>query len=264
MRISLAGVFCSPDLMVKAPKCWLAPRKLVMVVSMRQGRSARGAFLAGVALAALGSGVPPAVAAATTTASVGTYNAGKAGKIKVLVIRADRTSTTARTIGVQFVTGAYYASDSAGIAPGKGCALFSLNQVKCARGKIAGVITYGTNGDDFLGIYARRKQLVRVYGFGGADEIQAGAKGGPAFLFGGGGPDLIKGNGSHALLAGGGGPDHLFGGEGRDRLFGGKGIDVLDAKWGPKDTDLKISCGPGDDKHERAKVDKQDPQPVGC
>jgi len=98
------------------------------------------------------------------------------------------------------------------------------------------VITYGTNGMDFI-FTGRENDL--IYALGGPDVVYS-AEGndtiyggdGTDLLFGDGGNDVIYGeNGSDALF-GGNGNDFLSGGNDGDFLYGGGGDDTLDGGTG--------------------------------
>jgi Ca2+-binding RTX toxin-like protein len=88
-----------------------------------------------------------------------------------------------------------------------------------------------------------------------------GGKGGDG-LFGSVGGDALVGGGGNDVLVGRGGNDELFGGRGSDLLSGGPGLDRLFAADGRRDRGL--SCGPGSNRRERAKVDRLDPKPKSC
>jgi Ca2+-binding RTX toxin-like protein len=91
-------------------------------------------------------------------------------------------------------------------------------------------------------------------------------------LVGLGGADRLTGNAlDTAFAVPAAEADTLFGGKGRDfllgdqtgsRLFGGPGIDRIDAK--DKHHEKVISCGPGNDRRERATRDGGDPHPISC
>jgi hypothetical protein len=91
---------------------------------------------------------------------------------------------------------------------------------------------------------------------------------GPDELIGHGGDDLIYGDGfisgygARDTLSGGGGGDQLDGGEGGDALLGGFGIDLLHARDHTRD--LRLNCGPGDNRLEKAFRDPQDPAARRC
>jgi Ca2+-binding RTX toxin-like protein len=116
----------------------------------------------------------------------------------------------------------------------------------------------GGDGDDVL------------IGQHGSDTLLGDA--GSDFLLGGDGPDnlrgwigadRIRGDNGNDLLAGGPDGDMLKGGFGHDRLRGKGGTDRLIARDGTRD--LKISCGPGANRLERAKRDKRlDPRAKSC
>lgn len=86
-------------------------------------------------------------------------------------------------------------------------------------------------------------------------------------LEGGPGADTLSGSAQRTIssrrpyISGGPGNDKLSS-DGGQRLRGEGGIDTIDAKNGVGD--FAIDCGPGNNKKEKAKRDKEDPKPVSC
>lgn len=105
----------------------------------------------------------------------------------------------------------------------------------------------GDAGDTLIGNGAANS----LAGGPGADRLR-GLAGGDSLD---GGPALDK-------LFGGPGNDRLTGGRGRDFLFGEVGLDLLLARDGTRDG--AISCGPGANRREGARVDRRDPRPRSC
>ncbi len=83
-------------------------------------------------------------------------------------------------------------------------------------------------------------------------------------LKGQGGNDKVLGKSGLDYVIGGDGGDKLNGGPDRDKLIGGNGIDHLLALDGG--FDAPISCGPGNNAQESAKIDPGgvDPAPISC
>lgn len=99
----------------------------------------------------------------------------------------------------------------------------------------------------------------------------AGAGGGGGdLLVGRGGNDVFAPESGRNVLLGGPGNDRLYGGPDPERFFGGPGIDQIFARNVNKrnnparDRDRTINCGPGNNRRERATVDRADPRPISC
>ena len=90
---------------------------------------------------------------------------------------------------------------------------------------------------------------------GGPKQDKLGGQGGNYKVLGKGGLDYV---------VGGDGGDRLNGGPDRDKIIGGNGIDHLFALDGG--FDAPISCGPGNNAQESAKIDPGgiDPAPISC
>lgn len=132
-------------------------------------------------------------------------------------------------------------------------------------------------GSDDCDLIRGRRGNDRIFGYGCADTIHAGAgddwvTGGPYqedegdYIDGGPGNDVLDGGRAPQseyslrddLLLGRAGTDVLRGGPGRDVLSGGKGNDTIRARDGEPD---RIDCGPGRDI---ALVDKLDRVAANC
>jgi hypothetical protein len=80
---------------------------------------------------------------------------------------------------------------------------------------------------------------------------------------GAGGDDRLQDGPDGDRLAGGPGNDFMKGKRGSDVMKGKKGIDRIRAKDGLRD--VKISCGPGTNRLEKAIRDRRlDPKPRSC
>lgn len=142
------------------------------------------------------------------------------------------------------------------------------------RGDIERVLT-GTGGDSVTG-----DNSSETLGGGDGNDTLIGNGGGDS-LFGFGGDDLLFGNNGGDSMFGALGNDRMFGGPSGDRLVGGfdndalwgdtgsdrmkgkEGIDVIRTRDGTRDR--RINCGPGPNKLEFAKRDKQlDPRAKRC
>ena len=149
----------------------------------------------------------------------------------------------------------------------------SVNRRDTVRGDVENVA--GTPGVDLLVGDGSGETLAG----GAGDDILVGQAGsdtlvgdaGSDFMSGGDGPDLVlgwigadrmRGDNGNDLLAGGPDDDVLKGGFGHDRLRGKGGADRLLARDATRD--LRISCGPGANRLERAKRDKIDPRAKSC
>jgi Ca2+-binding RTX toxin-like protein len=134
----------------------------------------------------------------------------------------------------------------------------------------------GTAQADLLAGDSSSETLIGAAG----DDTLVGNNGGDTLL-GLEGNDLIFGGEGRDLLMGWLGADKLFGGRDRDRVSGGPdndlvvgnhGADILKGKGGidrlrarDHTRDLRINCGPGANKAERAKRDKRlDPPARSC
>ncbi|MDF0700400.1 polysaccharide lyase family 7 protein [Rhizobium sp. MC63] len=80
-----------------------------------------------------------------------------------------------------------------------------------------------------------------IYGYGGDDQIRAGA--GDDRIVGGSGADKILGQDGADTIAAGAGDDVVYGGDGNDAIDGGAGSDTLKGEAG----DNKITGGEGND-----------------
>ncbi|MGH2955992.1 MAG: calcium-binding protein [Solirubrobacterales bacterium] len=110
-------------------------------------------------------------------------------------------------------------------------------------------ILVGNNGGDVL------------LGFAGDDDHFGGR--GRDLVRGGDGNDSILGGPDRDRLLAGPGDDFIWGKKGRDVMKGKTGIDRINAKDGRRD--IKINCGPGPRKRQKAKRDKRlDPKPKRC
>jgi Ca2+-binding RTX toxin-like protein len=74
-------------------------------------------------------------------------------------------------------------------------------------------------------------------------------------VLGQGGADRILGSDGDDYIYGGGGRDVLIGHAGHDTLSGEQGVDVIRSRDGMRD---EISCGPGDNRAEKAVHDRRD------
>jgi hypothetical protein len=108
-----------------------------------------------------------------------------------------------------------------------------------------------------------------VFARGGSDQILGGS--GSSFLKGGAGNDRIAGNGGRDDLSGGRGNDRLDGGSGPDVVAGGPGADYLRGGAGNDELytrdhqrDRRIDCGPGSNRREGARRDRNDPNAISC
>ena len=116
----------------------------------------------------------------------------------------------------------------------------------------------GGDGNDFLIGNGGRDSLL---GFGDDDVIFGGN--GNDTLRGSLGIDRMLGGLGDDRLAAGAGDDALWGDPGRDVMKGKTGIDVIRARDGTRD--IKINCGPGNNRREFAKRDKRlDPKRKSC
>jgi len=116
----------------------------------------------------------------------------------------------------------------------------------------------GLGGDDFaIGNSGRDT----VLGFDGNDLLIG--ESGSDLLRGGPGADRQLGKSGNDRLAGGADADFLRGGTGHDVMKGKTGADRINARDGRRD--VKINCGPGPKRLEKAKWDKRrDPRPRSC
>jgi Ca2+-binding RTX toxin-like protein len=122
----------------------------------------------------------------------------------------------------------------------------------------SGETLFGGDGNDSI-FGGRGRDL--LLGFLGSDFLSGDA--GDDTIIGAAGFDRLLGGSDDDRLAGGPDGDLLRGGEDNDRMRGKGGVDVIQAKDGF--TDLKISCGPGSNRRERAKRDKRlDPRAKSC
>ena len=140
-----------------------------------------------------------------------------------------------------------------------------------------------TSGNELDGLPGARDSIAPDVGYlvGGnaSDRLVGNALGntivgfkGRDTLIGLGGADRLAGEGLDTTFAvgtatanrllGGKGRDFLLGTAAGDQLFGGPGIDRINAK--DKQHEKVISCGPGNDKRERATRDGGDPHPISC
>ena len=116
----------------------------------------------------------------------------------------------------------------------------------------------GFGGDDFAVGNSGRDT---VLGFSGNDLL-IGESGGDT-LRGGPGADRQFGKSGGDRLAGGADDDFLRGGTGHDVMKGKTGIDRINARDGQRD--VKINCGPGPKRLEKAKRDRRlDPRARSC
>jgi Ca2+-binding RTX toxin-like protein len=116
----------------------------------------------------------------------------------------------------------------------------------------------GLGGDDFVVGNSGRDT---VLGFDGNDLLIG--ESGNDVLRGGPGADRQFGKSGNDRLAGGPDDDFLRGGTGHDVMKGKTGIDRINARDGFRD--VKINCGPGPKRLERAKWDRRrDPRPRSC
>ena len=137
-------------------------------------------------------------------------------------------------------------------------------------------VVVGTAQNDVLAGDSSSETLVGSAG----DDTLIGNRGadtllgleGADLLFGGDGYDVLRGWLGADRLFGGANDDRLSGGPDGDRLVGNfgadilkgkRGIDILNARDG--DRDVKIKCGPGNNRAERAKRDRRiDPRAKSC
>jgi Ca2+-binding RTX toxin-like protein len=116
----------------------------------------------------------------------------------------------------------------------------------------------GLGGDDFIIGGSGRDTIL---GFDGNDLLTGGS--GSDVLRGGPGADRQYGKSGNDRLAGGPDNDFLRGGTGHDVMKGKTGIDRINARDGLRD--VKVNCGPGSKRFEKAKWDKRrDPRPRSC
>jgi Ca2+-binding RTX toxin-like protein len=119
-------------------------------------------------------------------------------------------------------------------------------------------VQFGTESNDVLVGDRTPETLVGL----GGDDFEVGNGGGDSVL-GGPGSDRLFGKSGNDRLAGGPDDDFLRGGTGLDVMQGKNGIDRINARDGLRD--VKINCGPGPKRLERAKWDRRrDPRPRSC
>jgi Ca2+-binding RTX toxin-like protein len=137
-------------------------------------------------------------------------------------------------------------------------------------------VLIGTDRNDVLIGDRTSETLIGI----GGDDVMVGNSGSDTVL-GFDGNDLLIGESGNDLLLGGPGADREFGKTGSDRLAGGpdddflrggpghdvmkgkSGIDRINARDGERD--VKIKCGPGQNRLEGVKWDKRlDPRPRSC
>ena len=128
-------------------------------------------------------------------------------------------------------------------------------------------VQFGTERNDVLVGDRTPETLVGL----GGDDFEVGNGGGDTVL-GSDGSDLLRGGpggdrqfgkAGNDRLAGGPDDDFLRGGNGLDVMNGKNGIDRINARDGARD--VKINCGPGPKRLERAKLDRRlDPRPRSC
>ena len=160
-------------------------------------RSARRAFVAGVAVGVLAA---PATAAAGTVSVLErtlTYVAAP-GEVNRLTLTREPDAYRISDAGAPVVVGA-------------GCASVSPNEATCAAAGIRLLRVRALDGDDLVSLAAARPAVVRG---GEGDDTIAGGEGG----------DRLLGDEGHDTLRGGTGIDLLDGGAGGDRLSGGTGV----------------------------------------
>ena len=142
-------------------------------------------------------------------------------------------------------------------------------------GGIGSDLIRGGRGNDLI---RGRIDADTVYGGAGRDTIFGGH--GSDFLRGGNGRDSERGGLGADRVRGGPGPDRLFGGPGNDHINGLQGNDIIRGGFGSdgllgqtgldrifaKDGhfELKINCGPGNNRRESAVRDRRDPKAVSC
>lgn len=136
--------------------------------------------------------------------------------------------------------------------------LFGTDLVDVLVGDQSSETLVGLAGDDLIVGNGGRDTIL---GFDGNDLL-SGRSGGDT-LRGGPGDDRQYGKSGNDRLAGGPDDDFLRGGGGHDVMKGKTGIDRINARDGHRD--VKISCGPGSNRLERAKRDRRlDPRPKSC
>ncbi|MEU4424263.1 calcium-binding protein [Actinoplanes sp. NPDC024001] len=184
-------------------------------------------------VAMVGSGVSPAQAASTGTASVVEattvqFKAAKGKQNRVVVTRSGKTVTI---------------DDSVAVKAGKGCKKVKgdRTKVRCTPSKAptrVRVYTYDRNDS----VTNRSGLAISASGGTGSDQLF----GGPLAdrLTGGTGNDRISAGSGNDRLSGDDGTDYLYGGAGHDQIIGGGSADVL---HGGADNDV-LSGGYGNDK----------------
>ncbi|MGH2955439.1 MAG: hypothetical protein ACRDL6_00390 [Solirubrobacterales bacterium] len=140
------------------------------------------------------------------------------------------------------------------ITAGTGCVPTLSGAAVCSPVGVARIVVDAGDGADIVDLLLENAP----------GAIPATVRGGRGsdLLFGSTGADALVGGAGSDVMTGRGGNDELFGGKGSDVFSGGVGLDRLFAADGRRDR--KLSCGPGSNRRERAKLDRRDPKPKSC
>ena len=229
-----------------------------MIVSLELRLAGAVAALAALAMPSAAAALPTVSRTASLPAQLRLDLTAEPGQTRFLFVRQEAD-------GVRFVPETEPEPGVPWTVTAPDCAVVTGTDEVFCSGPFTSLAVIGGDGNE--GFETRRfDHPVLTDMAGGDDSVTGGRKDdsiglgtGDDFAKGGPGLDRIYGWIGDDGLFGGAGQDHLIPGPGADRAFGEAGIDSIAARDG--DRERRVDCGKGDDREERARVDRFDPRP---